>query len=317
VAPSLVAQACYALFGAWLWGQAVRRHSKSGLAKFQLLLGLVAMLVLAAALFVTLVGVFATVAVQLGWADRLPAWAVDSAPWLALTGGLVSAGMLAAWRSDLLRGAQRTQQLLRYFRDGAARASITAPVTAAVDRLRESGYTGDVHVLAYSFGTVVALDAYTSDGDTTDVIPDGVRGTTSLVTVGCPYDFVSLYFPQHFSSQRVWPRDPPIPWDNVFIPSDVFGSNCREGDDAAAGRTTVMGWAVTNHPYRRRETLSFWSVLFLWAGLTKHNGYWGPDGGCWEPPLLRRWGLLAARPPEPEPPPASPVVHEADPIAPV
>jgi len=310
VAPSLFVQSLYTVFGVTRWIKAWRRPNKSRLAKFQLFLGLAAMLVLFTALLIALVGVVTTVVIQLGWDQNLPAWATDSAPWLALTGGLVSAGMLAKWRRGILRGAQRTQQLLRYFNDTGARESITNPVLDAVDKLRESGYTGQIHILAYSFGSVVTLGAFTRFDSTRAGMPDGVREAASIVTVGCPFDFVSLYFPKHFETETAW--RPELPWHNVFIPADVLGSNMliplpgHRPDDASDANTTVMGWPVTNHVYHPEDKLGVWSVLFQWAGLTRHNGYWDRNAGCWEP-LLQHWGFPTD---DARPDPVTPGLHD-------
>jgi hypothetical protein len=302
VTPSLIRQTYYALWGTQKWLAAlVRRkndsqrkgtdetNSKSPMAKFQLLIGLALLLVLTGALAIGLVGVAMTVFTQLGWDAVVPDWLVDPAPWLALTGGLVSAGTLAKWRTALLRGAKRTEQYLRYFGDSRDRDTVIYPVTDAVDKLREAGYAGDIHILAYSFGSIVTLDAFATDSRS-PWQPKGVDGATSIVTVGSPLDFVNLYFPGHFTAQQA--RRPELPWANVFIPSDVFGSNFHAGHDHDASDTEVMNWQVANHVFRPRDKLTFWGVLFRSVGLTRHNLYWDRNGGCWMPPLLHQWGLI-------------------------
>jgi hypothetical protein len=290
VAPGLWRQGLYTLRGSWYWLRAADHHEKSSMAKFQLGYGLAAMLLLITVFLVTLAGTIATVFTQLGW--DLPNWMVDVAPWVALTGGLLSAASLTKLRANLLRGGRRLQQVMRYFDEQYERHRITDLVTDAVDGLDDIGYTGDIHVLAYSFGALVTLDAYSTDAaekPTSDQVDNGVVVTKSIVTVGCPADIVKFYKPEHYKGRQALRTD--LPWDNVFIAADVFGSNFQPDDDKKVARATVLGgWTVTNHPCGNNEPLTFWSVVLEWAGLRQHNQYWNSDGGPWDPVLVR-WGL--------------------------
>ncbi len=290
VAPGLFVQAWYTVRGVMLWVVAMRRPGKSKMAKLQLALGLGGMLMLVAAFLITLVGFLAAALMQTRWDYLVPSWLVDSASWLALSGGLVSAAALARWRGALLRGGRRMRQLLQYFDQHGDREAITDALPDAIDKLRETGYDGDVHVLAYSFGSIVTLDTYVT-GTQRPATTQGVGATTSIVTVGCPYDIISLYLPRHFRGQRPFRRE--LPWHNVFIPTDVLGSNFHPRSDSSDADTEVFhGWRVRNHVYLPQERLTLGRVVFRWIGLRRHNGYWRKTGGCWNEPLLRQWGLV-------------------------
>jgi hypothetical protein len=291
VAPSLFVQGWYAMFGFGLAVKALRQDNKSLKAQIQLILGTAGAVVLFVSFLLALIGFITTL--LMAWDVQVPAWASSSAPWIALFGGLVSAATLGRWRKNLLRSGRRVQQLLRYFNEESEREKITDCLKAALDALKSSGYKGDIHVLAYSFGSIVALDTYTCTGtppeDLADV-PDGVKATTSLVTVGCPHDFVALYMPTHFATRKRHRTN--IPWHNVFVASDVFGSNFREDkkSDTEAGQpNTDMDWSVTNHRHLHQEELT-WGRVLLGIGLRRHNKYWHQTGGCWQP-LLKLWGL--------------------------
>lgn len=295
--PGLVVQTYYAFRAAKLCFSARKRPGKSGTAKLQLGLGTAAMVLLTLALVVTGLGFVSSALLGVGL--ELPGWTTDAAPWTALTGGIVSAAALMKWRGNILRAARRVRQLLRYFDEPSDRVKITDVLDAAVGKLRDTGYAGDVHVLAYSFGSIVALDTYTASV-TSPSITEGTRGTTSIVTVGCPYDFVKLYLPGHFADRK--PLRAEIAWHNVFIASDVFGSNFSSVDDIRQESATLFeNWTVTNHRYLDREILTVPKVVFRWIGLRRHNIYWYDDGvnsgGCWNATLLRLWGLLPPGPP--------------------
>lgn len=288
VAPNLFVQSWYAALGLGLSFKAWRARSKSRKAQFQLLLGAAGAFTLFAAFLLTLVSFVTTL--LMAWDVPVPELVSSSAPWVALFGGLVTTTALASGRKVLLRGGRRIQQVLRYFNEEEERNKITAALRRAVDALAESGYQGDIHVLAYSFGSIVALDAYTHGGSPGRV-PDGIVATKSLVTVGCPHDFVALYMPSHHEARQPW--RPELPWQNVFVASDVFGSNFEsdERSDTVAGvRQTDLGWTVVNHRHLLQEELT-WGRVLLGVGLRKHNTYWDKSGGCWDS-LLSGWGLV-------------------------
>lgn len=295
VAPGLVRQGYYAVIGAGLWFRALSQPGKTRQAKLQAGLGTAAMLILVGAFLVTLVAVICSTVVAAGFGWVIPDWLVDSAPWVTLTGGLVSAATIAKYRTTLLRGSRRLHQLIRYFQEEAERIRITRTLSSAVDKLRDSGYTGRIHVLAYSFGSIVALDCFTTDGDDPDAGPlsQGVQHTDSISTIGCPLDLVSLYLPRRYDAVR--PLRPDIPWHNVFVASDIFASNFHAVDDTEQKpNVTLGGWRVVNHRYLLQDRLTFAGVVFHAAGLRKHNVYWDHEGGCWKHGLLSLWGLVPA-----------------------
>ena len=288
VAPGLLVQGLYALRGLGLSIAAWRRKSKSPAAKFQLFLGTLGAVTLFGTFLLTLVGLVTTL--LMAWDIKIPEWLSSSAPWVASIGGAVSAATLTSARSNLFRAGRRIQQLLRYFHEEQKRNILSAQLRRAVDTLRESDYVGDIHVIAYSFGSVVALDTFTYHGPQR-AIPDGVAGATSLVTIGCPHDFVRLFLPKHYDGRRAHRTE--LPWDNVFVASDVFGSNfTADKSDTKADQSTAFDMRVNNHRHLPQEELTGWRV-FLGVGLRRHNVYWDDADGCWAP-LLAGWGLTKA-----------------------
>ena len=286
VAPSLLVQGLYALRGLGLSIAAWRRKSKSPAAKVQLFLGTAGAVALFGTFLLTLVSFVTTL--LMAWDIEVPKWLSSSAPWVALSGGVVSAATLAGLRRSMFRAGRRVRQLLRYFYEEQKRNSFSAQLRRAVDTLRESDYDGDIHVVAYSFGSVVALDTFTHDGPQGIPVPDGVAGATSLVTIGCPHDFVRLFLPKHYDGRRAHRAE--LPWANVFVASDVFGSNfCADKSDTYADQSTEFDMTVTNHRHLPQEELTWWRVV-LGIGLRRHNAYWDETDGCWVP-LLAGWGL--------------------------
>ena len=83
-----------------------------------------------------------------------------------------------------------------------------------------------IHVVSYSMGSVIALDNIFPYGDSPSL---RVNNIYSLTTIGCPYDFIRLFWGYYFEGRGML-KDVPIQWLNVYSPSDILGSNFR--DDA-------------------------------------------------------------------------------------
>jgi hypothetical protein len=271
------------------------RGAKNKRAKIQLTLAIVATLALT---FSTLVAVGA-LAGAAGWLDWLPkgvrnlGWTDSNAGRVAtqVTGGTAVAWLAA--RRWLLAVAHDVRQALRYLNADRHRDTVTQTLDDAIDGLLDSDWTGTIHVLGYSFGSLVALDALFRVDDDASPADDRVRdGVSSLTTIGCPVDAVRLFYPTYFAGRRS--RVKGLPWRNVFIPADVFGSNLNDKDDLADGSPASAhlfpGAKVTCVRYTD-DRLSLFNVFAL-TGFRMHGGYWGtPDeascfdklAGAWVP----------------------------------
>lgn len=98
------------------------------------------------------------------------------------------------------------------------REEILSEIDNALEAIAESstGYRR-VILLAYSFGSVVALEATLARAD---VAPRVRKHVKTLVTIGCPYDFVTTYWPDFFRFSPRWSTE----WINAYTEADVLGS---------------------------------------------------------------------------------------------
>ena len=210
---------------------AVNKKSKTARAKWQLLYGLFLVFLLYASLLLTALAVL--VAWNPPWLpDWLPEWfgAEDdkSKTAVAATGGVFGALFLWA-RPRLLRGGRSARHLMQYLSRALDRREVVATLGTCVDRLLEveENRGATIHVLGYSFGSIIALDALTLNDS------DGYRRrlahVSTLVTVGCPVDFIRMYYPQYYAKRTAPPAD--IEWLNLYFPRDVLGSNFRDSGD--------------------------------------------------------------------------------------
>jgi hypothetical protein len=80
-----------------------------------------------------------------------------------------------------------------------------------------------IHILAYSFGSIVALDSVFPRGR-----EPGVRLglLDTMVTIGTPFDAIRTWWPKYFTERHSYTSHP-TRWINVYAPADVLGSNFR------------------------------------------------------------------------------------------
>jgi hypothetical protein len=215
--PGAIRASTYAVTGAlwliWAW----RRGAKSRMAKVQLGFALLAVFALVLAAIVTIAALVTA--------------AVGNSPpkWMLWLGG-VGIGTWAALRKRLLAIAATTQQTIRYVgNEGRRGDTVAMTVDDALDGLRDNGWEGDVHLLGYSFGSLVLIDAlFPKSTSLRDA--DLAKPVLSLTTIGCPFDAVRLFRPEYFSTSRN-ARMKNLDWYNVFNAADVFGSNLIDKDD--------------------------------------------------------------------------------------
>jgi pimeloyl-ACP methyl ester carboxylesterase len=156
-----------------------------------------------------------------------------------------------------------------------------------------------VHVVAYSFGSVVAFNAFFPRNNAP--LPR-FAGVDTLVFIGCPVDPIRAFWPKYFHDRKNSPQVPKR-WVNVYRMDDIMSSNFNDdrkaspqpsadvmraifsppSPPAAAGRTTSQPdgtRAVIPAP----DNISILSgaddrefslvETFTLYGFAAHTGYW-------------------------------------------
>jgi hypothetical protein len=240
------------------------------------------------------------------WLAPLVAW-LTRQPWLpiALRAAttlvvVVSTAALFVPRRgrDTLEDLGRNYYCLSGYLDvGARRAVMIGRLEALLEHLAEKPVPPPrVHVVGYSFGSVLALDALLPQGRAA-----GPRFgmVTSLVTIGCPFDLIRTFWPRHFTGRRL-DAAPAFPrWINVYSSADVLGSNFRndQADGAATESVTLDAQSAgkpplpENVPYANRALGALEILLF--AGLRAHSIYWEEkfeaEDSCFHDVVARLW----------------------------
>jgi hypothetical protein len=224
--------------------------------------------------------ILAVAIVKTIWPHAFDAISADLAQGVALVLtalGLTGSRVVAA----LVDGATGYIAVIAYLGFGDRKAPLTGQLGLLVDRVQSQDVDYEhVDIVAYSFGTIIALDAlFPRDGEP----PSALHSVRALVTIGCPFDFVRTYWPKSFEGRA--PQATPEPWLNVYAPIDILASNFRsdgQRGDAEVGIPAPAPDGVTprlpeNIPYGDAQSADDLGPLefVTFMGLRSHSLYWG------------------------------------------
>jgi hypothetical protein len=199
-----------------------------------------------------------------------------------------AAGLLIPTKAQLVQafdnGATVLVATIQYHMSGKRRPRLRGQLNALLQDVLEAPETANarVHILAYSFGSIVALDTIFRS----DMRAPSTQGRIhSLVTVGSPFDVIHWMWPDYFRNRK---RTGAMRWINIFAPQDVLSSNFLKEpkvrsvrgelvamEDSAAH--SVSGFAPDiNLVYRPNDAADELSIIDIirFVGLSSHNLYW-------------------------------------------
>jgi hypothetical protein len=267
-----------------------RRRAKSRRAKWQLVIGLGFLLLLFAGFVGAVLSVIAAVTAwdPLNAPDKLQD--AVALGWVAvITWALIKA------RPKVEDAAALLHDVLDYTRDEQVRTGAATGLRTALDSLFEQTPAREIHIVGYSFGCLVALDLLFPKQSGHPTRDERYGRIQSLTTIGCPVDFLRLYFPGYPADRECHVRAD-MPWDNIFIPADVFGSNFLDRTDTAVavadapGAVLLAGRRPTSRQYTDQR-LSIFNV-FLARGFATHTGYWVKPNRANCLHMVRPFGLV-------------------------
>lgn len=177
--------------------------------------------------------------------------------------------------------------MTQYLIFGARRRAVWGQFNELIERVQEKGAYEQIHIVAYSFGCIVAIDALFPPGQKP---PPRYEFVKNLVTIGAPVDMTRTFRPRYYDGRRSMDGVPER-WTNIYIPGDVLGSNFRNDDDQdtatfnvqtnnAESDPTQLGTPTMNeaHLLAPGAGSSAWQDTVGWIfllGLSTHHAYWG------------------------------------------
>ena len=180
-------------------------------------------------------------------------------------------------KEALNRVAIEASAATRYISDRARYGPVAGELADLVDRIITRGAElGEpykrVHVVSYSFGTLVAMDALFPSGPTAAAF----QHVSSLVTIGCPFDFIRTYWSTYFDNRQC-AISGDFGWFNLFARPDVLASDFVDTDGRQQGMTTAQGTITpTSAPFGPLPTLAQLSTIerLHFVGFVAHGRYW-------------------------------------------
>lgn len=170
-----------------------------------------------------------------------------------------------------------------YLKYGEGKQSLSGNLSALIENVSETEADYSAFELhAYSFGSVVAIDTlFPGFPQQTDLRV--AKEITHFVSVGCPVDFIRVYYPNYFAKRNT-ANTSVSNWYNVNCEVDVLSSNFRNDGKLEDGETahTPGGLPVKNITYEVTpfKNVSWLDYLFL-LSFKSHSMYWeieNPEG---------------------------------------
>jgi hypothetical protein len=144
---------------------------------------------------------------------------------------VVGLGFRFNLKDTLARTSGTTACVGSYLAYGKGRHEIVGMMARLLEHLRADEkveYTR-IHVVGYSFGSVVAIDCVYQDSE----MSAAFDAVTTLTTIGCPADFIRTYWRDYFVSRHGTAHG--VRWLNVYSPGDVLASNFMDGKTCGIG----------------------------------------------------------------------------------
>jgi hypothetical protein len=191
------------------------------------------------------------------------------------------------WKNELVGMGASYVRMSTYLSINQQRSAILGRFHALLEHIAEKEVPyRRVHVVAYSFGSVVALDALFPPNNFSNRPPHAPRleAIDKLVTIGCPFDFIRALWPRYFEG-RVALSDAPRTWFNVYTPADAFGSNFRDDDALGEATVSLAGKSPNNLVYEQSNYGILDALTFV--ALRAHGMYFSPDGDHLDQGCLR------------------------------
>ncbi|HEV7760586.1 MAG TPA: hypothetical protein VGO78_16395 [Acidimicrobiales bacterium] len=178
-------------------------------------------------------------------------------------------------RERLAATAEQYLRTMRYIWLSGPKSTLRGEVLAVLERIAERPDVDRIHVLGFSFGSLVALDT---------VFPSSrapsprVGRISTLVTVGSPFELASMLHPG-YAEGRFAPDGGGLRWVNIYEPIDLLGSSFSDERGARRGLRLTDGHEIlpeVNLAWNPGQRLTAVNALML-ASLRVHAQYWGPD----------------------------------------
>lgn len=161
-----------------------------------------------------------------------------------------------------------------YLQYGAQKPLILGNLELLVDYISEHEKDCRIHLHAYSFGSILALDyVYPYGGNPTR---NAERFCEAVITIGTPFEFVKSYYPKFYKNRYMELGDN-LQWLNVYSIADALGTNFRKdakiGDAQFGIEAKSLKPVNLNYEVSARNPNSITAFISLYS-IKVHGMYW-------------------------------------------
>lgn len=166
-----------------------------------------------------------------------------------------------------------------YLELGLTKQTIHGQLDMLIEHIiTQEGPDCEICLHTYSFGSLIALDYLFPYGNEPSIrVRKYVKG---LITIGCPYDFIAVYFPRFFSGRNLLVGQQ-LKWINIYSLADALATNFRKTQDIAGPEYSFQqgGPLPVNVNYDVANLRMNVVVQFITlAALKAHGNYWDGNG---------------------------------------
>ncbi len=207
----------------------------------------------------------------------------NMAPWVTFSYWVTTATAFLAtifpnFRSAISNIATEFLCIDSYLAMGNGKLDIIGKLECLIEEVSETDDCSSFEIHGYGFGSIIMMDT---------MFPFCREGTyrlkneiTGMVTIGCPHDFISTYYPNYFTNRTIPKKIALTHWFNIYAEPDILSSNFNLKKRQEDGLLGLMDdkIAISNLPFNaiNRTKFGFLSHLGL-AGLKAHQMFWGKN----------------------------------------
>lgn len=164
----------------------------------------------------------------------------------------------------------------QYLSIGEQRSLILGKLTRLIEVITEEATESEIEIHGYSFGSVLALDLlFPYDTEANTRVKNYV---TKLITIGCPFDFIEIYWKNYFSDRKLSQLSLKS-WININSDLDVLSTNFSKSPHKQKRFINSESfWEHFNavdvtYNVINPDRVSFIQLILLY-GLRAHRWYW-------------------------------------------
>ncbi len=168
----------------------------------------------------------------------------------------------------------------RYIKNGEQSQIVLGNLDLLMDFVAEREHESKIHIHAYSFGCIVAMDLLFPLG--TVPAKNTITFVKAFISIGNPYEFVKAYYPQFFKN-RCKVMDDKIHWINIYSIADALATNFRKDGRRGDAEFGIVDNNIIPHNLNFETTsdrsIGFFNFFSLHS-LSVHKCYWdsSPSG---------------------------------------